>query len=251
MNAPIRELPRTEVPRPLVLVAATLCGVLAAIAAQIVLAQRGIELAGVWRELLSARGLQLRAAGAWWGMAASAFLAGAVVAARAQPFPPALAALPAAALDCRRESWSAALAHIGHAAAMKAGIAVGIHAAASFAAVCAAAADGAVRGLFRRQALTRPPRPLFHLFGNRPACDRRHSGLRAPVPYSQRRWFSNVTGERHGRDTWPNLPDPGVAGPAARSDAVGQSRCPRRWRGGANRNDAIARQRRGGRNGNS
>ena len=33
----------------------------------------------------------------------------------------------------------AALAHIGHAAAMKAGVSVGIHSAASFAAVCAAA----------------------------------------------------------------------------------------------------------------
>jgi hypothetical protein len=138
MNAPIRELPRTEVPRPLVLVAATLCGVLAAIAAQIMLAQRGIELAGVWRELLSARGLQLRAAGAWWGMAASAFLAGAVVAAALSRFP-----LPW--LRFRLLRWIAggalvaALAHIGHAAAMKAGIAVGIHAAASFAAVCAAA----------------------------------------------------------------------------------------------------------------
>ena len=139
MNAPIRELPRTEVPRALVLVTATTCGVLAAIAAQIVLAQRGIELAGVWRELLSARGLQLRAAGAWWGMAASAFLAGAVVAAALSRFP-----LPW--LRFRLLRWIAggllvaALAHIGHAAAMKAGIAVGIHAAASFAAVCAAAA---------------------------------------------------------------------------------------------------------------
>ena len=56
MNAPIRELPRTEVPRPLVLVTATACGVLAAIAAQIVLAQRGIELAGVWREIVAAAG---------------------------------------------------------------------------------------------------------------------------------------------------------------------------------------------------
>jgi len=79
MNAPIRELPSTEVPRPLVLVAATTCGVLAAIAAQIVLAQRGIELAGIWRES-AARGFHLRAAGAWWMMPGSALLVGAAVA---------------------------------------------------------------------------------------------------------------------------------------------------------------------------
>jgi hypothetical protein len=124
MNAPIRELPRTEVPRPLVLVTATVCGVLAAIAAQIVLAQRGIELAGVWREIAS-RGFHLRAAGAWWMMA--------------------LSRGPLPWLRFRLLRWIAGaalvavLAHIGHAAAMKSGVAVGIHSAASFAAVFAAA----------------------------------------------------------------------------------------------------------------
>jgi hypothetical protein len=138
MNAPIRELPSTEVPRPLVLVVGMTCGVLAAIAAQIVLARRGIELAGVWRELLSARGLQLRAAGAWWMMAGSALVVGAAVAAALSRF-----SLPW--LRFRLLRWIAgaalvaALAHVGHSAAMKAGISVGIHSAASFAAVCAAA----------------------------------------------------------------------------------------------------------------
>jgi hypothetical protein len=138
MATPIRELPRTEVPRPLVLVAATTCGVLAAIAAQIVLAQRGIELAGVWRDIAS-RGFHLRAAGAWWMMAGSALLVGAAVAAALSRFP-----LPW--LRFRLLRWIAGaalvavLAHIGHAAAMKAGVAVGIHAAASVAAVFAAAA---------------------------------------------------------------------------------------------------------------
>ncbi|MPZ40216.1 MAG: hypothetical protein GEU95_19595 [Rhizobiales bacterium] len=138
MNAPIHDLPRTEVPRTLVLITATTCGVLAAIAAQIMLAQRGIELAGIWSELLSTRGPQLRAASAWWMMAASAFLVGALVAAALSRFP-----LPW--LNFRLLRWVAgtalvgALAHIGHAAAMKAGVAVGVHAAASFAAVCAAA----------------------------------------------------------------------------------------------------------------
>jgi hypothetical protein len=137
MAAPIRELPRTEVPRPLVLVTATTCGVLAAIAAQIVLAQRGIELAGVWREIAS-RGFHLRAAGAWWMMAGSALLVGAAVAAALSRFP-----LPW--LRFRGLRWIAGaalvavLAHIGHAAAMKAGVSVGIHSAASVAAVFAAA----------------------------------------------------------------------------------------------------------------
>jgi hypothetical protein len=138
MSVPIRELPRTEVPRPLVLIVATTCGVLAAIAAQIVLAQRGIELAGVWREFLSARGVHLRAAGAWWIMAATALLAGALVAG-------ALSRSPLPWLGFRLPRWIVGgalvgvLAHIGHGAAMQAGVAVGIHAAASFAALCAAA----------------------------------------------------------------------------------------------------------------
>ena len=137
MNNPIRELHRTEVPHPLVLVTATTCGVLAAIAAQIMLAQRGIELAGVWREIAT-RGFHLRAAGAWWMMAGSALLVGAAVAG-------ALSRVPLPWLRFRLLRWIAgaillgALAHVGHAAAMQAAISVGIHSAASFAAVCAAA----------------------------------------------------------------------------------------------------------------
>ena len=144
MNAPvrelpvtIRELPRMEVPRPLVLVAATTCGVLAAIAAQIVLAQRGIELAGMWLEPVG-RGFHLRAAGAWWMMPGSALLVGAAVAG-------ALSRYPLPWLGFRLLRWVASailvgvLAHIGHAAAMKAGTSVGIHAAASVAAMGAAA----------------------------------------------------------------------------------------------------------------
>ena len=137
MDTPIRELPRTEVQRPLVLVTATTCGVLAAVAAQIVLAQRGIELAGIWREI-SARGSHLRAAGAWWTMMPTALVVGALVAAALSRFP-----LPW--LGFRLLRWVAgaiivaALAHIGHGAAMKEGISVGIHSAASVAAVFAAA----------------------------------------------------------------------------------------------------------------
>lgn len=137
MTAPIRELPRTEIPRSLVLVAATTCGVLAAIAAQIALAQRGIELTSIWRDL-SPRGRQLSAAGAWWMIAASGLLVGAMVAAALSRFP-----LPWLRFRVIRWVLGAAIvatmAHIGHSAAAKAGVAVSIHFVASFAAICAAA----------------------------------------------------------------------------------------------------------------
>ena len=144
MNAPIRELPRTEVPRPLVLVTATICGVLAAIAAQIVLANAvssSRHVAGNRRE-----GFHLRAAGAWWMMAGTALLVGAAVAAalRRTPCPGwgsgCCAGLPA-------PPWSPLVPDIAHAAAMKSGVAVGIHlAAASFAAVFAAALTALFEG---------------------------------------------------------------------------------------------------------
>jgi len=137
MNAPIRELHRTEVPRVLVFVTATTCGVLAAVAAQIVLARRGIELAGIWREI-GTRGSHLRAAGAWWTMMPTALVVGGLVAAALSRFP-----LPW--LGFRLLRWIAGaavvavLAHIGHGAAMKEGVSVGIHSAASFVALWAAA----------------------------------------------------------------------------------------------------------------
>ena len=49
MTTPIRELPRTEVPRALVYVTGLCCGVLAAIAVQIALGHSGLELVDLWR----------------------------------------------------------------------------------------------------------------------------------------------------------------------------------------------------------
>jgi hypothetical protein len=138
MDAPIRDLHRTELPRTLALATAVICGMLAAIVTQVLLARRGIELAGVWRDLFAARGLQLRAAGAWWAMVASAFIAGATVAAVISRFP-----LPWQRLRTLR--WVAgagvvfALAHVGHSASLKAGGGLGMHVAASLAALLAAA----------------------------------------------------------------------------------------------------------------
>src|SRR4051812_44590519 len=80
MTVPTHDLLRTQLPHALALAVGATCGVLAAMVTQILLARRGIDLAGVWHALLSARGLQLKAAGAWWMMAASGFIVGAVVA---------------------------------------------------------------------------------------------------------------------------------------------------------------------------
>src|SRR5688572_8054295 len=138
MNAPIRELPRTDLPRALTVATGVTCGVLAAMAALIVLSRGGVELAGVWRELISAKGLQLRAAGAWWLMAASAFLVGAAVTGG-------LSRLPWPWHRFRALRWLLGatmvfgLAHIGHAAALKSAGSVNFHVAATFAALCAAA----------------------------------------------------------------------------------------------------------------
>jgi hypothetical protein len=138
MQAPIRDLHRTDLPRPLALATGIVCGVLAAMVAQILLSRRGIDLAAVWRDLIATRGLHLRAAGAWWIMAASALLVGAVVAA-------VVSRCPLPWLSFRALRWIAGmalvfgLAHVGHSAAIKAGGSIGSHVGASFAALLAAA----------------------------------------------------------------------------------------------------------------
>ncbi|MGH6768572.1 MAG: hypothetical protein ACRECO_06070 [Xanthobacteraceae bacterium] len=138
MNAPIRDMRRTDLPWPLTVVTGVTAGVLAAMVALIVLGQGGIELAGVWSEFISAKAPQLRSAGAWWLMAASAFVIGAVVAG-------ALSRLPWPWVRFRTPRWLAGallvagLAHVGHSAALTSTGGVGIHVAASFAALFAAA----------------------------------------------------------------------------------------------------------------
>lgn len=138
MASPIRDVPRTELPLAASLTAAVVCGMFAALVAQIVLASRGVELSGVWRDLLSARGLQLRSAGAWWLMAASAFLVGAVVAGL-------LTRLPLPWVRLRLVRWLAgaglvfALAHVGHSASLASDASVTVHVVASLAALLAAA----------------------------------------------------------------------------------------------------------------
>jgi hypothetical protein len=76
-----RDLSPTALPRVLVYATALTCGVLAAMALQIHLERAGFDLVGLWHNLFSARALQLRAAGPWWGTAALAFLVSGAVAA--------------------------------------------------------------------------------------------------------------------------------------------------------------------------
>jgi hypothetical protein len=138
MPSSIKEPPRTRLPRVLIYVTAITCGVLAAMATQILLARSGVELAALWRSLLTAQALQTRSAGAWWLMAGVAFLTGAVVAGALSRFP-----LPWRSLRLLRWLLGAAivyaLAQTGHLATLAPDQSAGGHAAATLAALCAAA----------------------------------------------------------------------------------------------------------------
>ena len=113
METPIRELPTSDVPRTAIYATGITCGVLAAIAAQILLSRAGVDLVNVWRSLFSAQGLQLQSASAWWLMAGAAFLMSAVVVA-------ALSRLPLPWHSLRGLRWIAGaalifgLAEVGH-----------------------------------------------------------------------------------------------------------------------------------------
>src|SRR5919198_2678727 len=138
MITPIGELPRTELSRTLVYLTGITCGVLAAIAAQILLRRTGVEIADSWRGIASGQGLQMRSVSAFWLMAGSAFVASAVVAA-------ALSRLPLPWHRLRGSRWLAgavlvfALAEVGHIAAITGGHDGGAHAATSLAALAVAA----------------------------------------------------------------------------------------------------------------
>ena len=138
MISPIRELPRTDVPRPLVYVTGMTAGVIAAMVVQIMLGRNGVELSGLWRNLFTAQALQLRSAGAWWLMEGAAFLAGAVVVA-------ALSRLPWPWHRLRGLRWIIgialvfALGEVGHIASTLESHGGGVHLAVTLAALCAAA----------------------------------------------------------------------------------------------------------------
>ena len=129
---------QNELSRALVYVTGITCGVLAAIAAEILLRRTGVEIADTWRSLASGQSLQIRAVSVFWLMIGSAFVASAVVAA-------ALSRLPPPWLRLRTLRWLAsavlvfALAEAGHIATTTAGHGGGAHTAMSMVALAAAA----------------------------------------------------------------------------------------------------------------
>jgi hypothetical protein len=70
-----------DLPRVLVFGTGVTCGVLAAIAVQILLGRAGVELTAVWHDLFAAQALQSRSAAALWLIAGAALVVSATVAA--------------------------------------------------------------------------------------------------------------------------------------------------------------------------
>jgi len=137
MDAPAPERPQTELPHAIILIVAVTCGVMGAIAVQVLLAQCGVELTAAWRDFGSAAA-QLRSASAWWAIAAAAFTAGAVAAGTA-------GRMAAPWKRFRLLLWIGgaaivfALAHVGHSAALETGSGVAVLTTANLAAFAAAA----------------------------------------------------------------------------------------------------------------
>jgi len=129
---------QTELSRALVYVTSMTCGVLAAIATEILLRRTGVEIADTWRSIASGQSVQMRAVSVFWLMIGSSFVVSAVVAA-------ALSRLPPPWLRLRTLRWLAsavlvfALAEVGHIAAITAGHGGGAHTAMSMLALAAAA----------------------------------------------------------------------------------------------------------------
>ena len=117
---------QNELSRTLVYVTSMTCGVLAAVAAEILLRRTGVEIADTWRSLAAGQ-LQMRAVSVLWLMIGSAFVVSAVVAAT-------LSRLPPPWLRLRTLRWLAslalvfALAEAGHIAAITVGHGGGAHA---------------------------------------------------------------------------------------------------------------------------
>jgi hypothetical protein len=129
---------QNELSRALVYVTGMTCGVLAAMATEILLRRTGVEIADTWRSMASGQSQQMRAVSVFWLMIGSSFVVSAVVAA-------ALSRLPPPWLRLRTLRWLAsavlvfALAEVGHIAAITAGHGGGAHTAMSMLALVAAA----------------------------------------------------------------------------------------------------------------
>ena len=129
---------QTELSRALVYVTSMTCGVLAAMATEILLRRTGVEIADTWHSIASGQSLQMRAVSIFWLMIGSSFVVSAVVAA-------ALSRLPPPWLRLRTLRWLAsavlvfALGEVGHIAAITTGHSGGAHTAMSMLALVAAA----------------------------------------------------------------------------------------------------------------
>jgi hypothetical protein len=138
MQRPRPELSDTALPPALIYSAAVLCGVLAALALQMLLSRAGFDLAAVWENLFASGARQLRTTGPWWAIAGIAFITSGATA----------AALSRVTLPWRRFRllrWAAGaiivflLADIGHSAAAPEGVGAGANVAARLAALSVAA----------------------------------------------------------------------------------------------------------------
>jgi hypothetical protein len=74
------ELNPIDLPPSLIYATALTCGVLAAIALQILLSRSGFDLVSLSQNLFSTRAMQLRTAGPWWAIAGLAFIVSGVTA---------------------------------------------------------------------------------------------------------------------------------------------------------------------------
>ncbi len=112
---------RPATSRALPLLTALTCGVLLALALQVLLALQGLLVAEIWRDVIDGGSIHLRAAAVWWIIAGSTLVAGAVSARPLARFKP-----PWVRLRVLRWIAGAAtvlvLAYIAHAAAPPEGI---------------------------------------------------------------------------------------------------------------------------------
>ena len=76
-----------ELPSLLIYMCALTFGVLAALAVLIWFSRAGFDPVGTWRDLFSAKALQLRSAGPWWGIAGAAFIVSGATAAALSRLP--------------------------------------------------------------------------------------------------------------------------------------------------------------------
>jgi hypothetical protein len=138
MQSPKGDISHITLPRQLIFTTAVTCGVLAALAVQAQLSRAGLDVASLLQNVFSAKALQLRTAGPWWGIAGAAFTTSGTIAAILSRFP-----LPWRGFRLLRWTLGGlivfALAHVGHAAGAPPGTTTGTQVGASLAALCVAA----------------------------------------------------------------------------------------------------------------